>query len=507
MRWNLNCNESGELRTSGTRSKFVYPMTRLHITSCIALLIATFAQAQSPAGRQPIAADKPGPARSSNFLRELDSSLEAVVAKVSPAVVQIVVTGYGPLEEHGHTDTAVIVREHAIGSGIIVDPDGYIMTNAHVVEGAQRIRVILPPPPTNSPLEPQPVRAGQIFDAKLLGTHKASDLALLKVEASHLPTITLGGERRVRQGELVLAIGSPEGLRDSVTMGVVSSVARQPDPDEPMVYIQTDAPMNPGNSGGPLVDVDGNVLGINTLILSEGGGSEGLGFAIPAVIVNFDYWSLRKYGHVQRVAIGAKAQNITPTLAEGLGLARSWGAIISDTLPEGMAKAAGLQVQDIVLAIDDHPVLGLPDYMAALYLHPADQVLNIDVLRGQSRMSFNIPVKVHHDKLDELSELPDLQKSLLRELSVFVTDLDSSVKSALSSARSDSGIVVVAQIGGSRTLDTGLKTGDIIRAIGRTSLQTVSQLQAIVRDLKPGDAVVLQVERNGKLQYLAFEMD
>ena len=483
-------------------------MMRLHIKRAVlCLLIATFAQAQAPDPHRPRATDKPVAARSSNFLRELDSSLEAVVAKVSPAVVQIVVTGYGPLEDHGHTNTAVIVREHAIGSGVIVDPDGYIMTNAHVVEGAQRIRVILPPPPTDSPLEPQPVRATQILDAKLLGTHKASDLALLKVEASHLPTLTLGTEKRVRQGELVLAIGSPEGLRDSVTMGVVSSVARQPDPDEPMVYIQTDAAMNPGNSGGPLVDIDGNVVGLNTLMLSTGGGSEGLGFAIPAAIVNFDYQNLRKYGHVQRVAIGAKAQTLTPTLADGLGLARSWGTIISDTLPGGMAEAAGLQVQDIVLAIDDRPILGLPDFMAALYLHPVDQIVKIDVLRGTSRMSFNIPVKVYHDKLEELADVPDLQKSLLRELSVFVTDLDGSVRSALAGIRSESGIVVLAQAAESRTPDTGLKTGDIIRAIDRTPLQTVSQLQTIVRALRPGDPVVLQVERNGKLQYLAFEMD
>jgi serine protease Do len=480
----------------------------VHIKRGIAcLLLATFARAQSPDTRRPAAADKPEPPKSSTFLRELNSSLEAVVAKVSPAVVQIMVTGYGPLEDQGHHNTAVIVREHAIGSGVIVDPDGYIMTNAHVVEGAQRIRVILPPPPTESPLEPQPIRAAQILDAKLLGTHKASDLALLKVEASHLPTLALSGERRVRQGELVLAIGSPEGLRDSVSMGVVSSVARQPDPDDPMVYIQTDAAMNPGNSGGALVDIDGNVVGINTMMLSAGGGSEGLGFAIPAVIVNFDYWNLRNYGHVQRVAIGAKAQNITPTLAEGLGLARSWGAIISDTAPGGMAEAAGLHVQDLVLAIDGHPILGLPDFNAALYLHPTDQVLQIDVLRGVSRMSFNIPVKVYHDKLDELADVPDLQKSLLRELSVFVTDLDGSVRSALAGARSESGIVVVAQAAESRSVDTGLKTGDIIREIDRTPLQTVTQLQAIVRALKPGDPVVLQVERNGKLQYLAFEMD
>src|SRR5216684_5025438 len=444
---------------------------------------------------------------SSNLLRALDSSLEAVISKVSPAVVQIVVNGYGPLEDHGHT-TARIVRQHAIGTGIIVDSDGYIITNAHVVEGAQRVRVILPSPPTaESSLEVQPIHADQILDAEVLGTHKQSDLALLKVEATHLPTVPLRNDVRVRQGELVFAIGSPEGLRNTVTMGVVSSLARQLDPDNPMVYIQTDAALNPGNSGGPLVDIDGNVVGINTLMLSEGGGSEGLGFAIPAAIVNFDYQSLRKSGHVQRVANGATVQNITPTLAVGLGLARSWGAIVSDVNPEGTGEAAGLKIEDIVLAIDDRPILGLPDFMAALYLHPADQVLKIDVLRGMRRISFNIPVKVHHDKLDELSELPVLQKSLLRELSVFVTDLDGSVRSVLASARSESGIVVVAQVAGSRTVDTGLKTGDIIRAIGRTPLQTVSQLQAIVRELKPGDPIVLQVERNGKLQYLAFEMD
>ncbi len=145
--------------------------------------------------------------------------------------------------------------------------------------------------------------------------------------------------------------------------------------------------------------------------------------------------------------------------------------------------------------------------MAALYLHPADQIVKIDVLRGMSRMSFNIPVKVYHDKLDELADVPDLQKSLLREFSVFVTDLDENVRSALANARSESGIVVVAQAAGSKTPDTGLKTGDIIRAIDRTPLQTMSQLEAIVRALRPGDPVVLQVERNGKLQYLAFEMD
>lgn len=473
----------------------------------VCLLIATFANAQSTASRPSVdsTAVKVKAPTSLTLLRDLTSSLETVVAKVSPAVVQIVVNGYGPMEDHGHA-TARITRRHAIGSGVIIDPDGYIITNAHVVEGAQRIRVILPPPGTDSQEIP-PIHAGQILEARLVGTHKQSDLALLKVEATHLPSVPLRNDVQVRQGELVFAIGSPQGLRDSVSMGVVSSVARQTDPDNPMVYIQTDAALNPGNSGGPLVDLDGNLVGINTFMLSEGGGSEGLGFAIPARIVIFDYQALRKYGHVQRVAIGARTQNITPTLAAGLDLTRSWGAIISDIKAGGAAEAAGLQIGDIVLAIDDRPILGLPDFMTALYLHPADQVLKIDILRGSGQMSFNVPVMVYHEKIDELADIPDLQKTLVRKLSIFVTELDGRVRPLLDAPRSDAGIVVVAPTTGVNAVETGLQAGDIIRAIDRTPLQSISQLQAIVRELKSGDAVVLQVERGGKLQYLAFEME
>jgi serine protease Do len=491
-------------------TRIVHTMTRLQsMKCCVACLLAATsvsacAQSTAPRPTAAEAAAKSKASAPSNLLRALDNSLETLVSKVSPAVVQIIVAGYGPSEDHGHT-TARIVRQHAIGAGIIVDPDGYIMTNAHVVEGAQRIRVILPPPPADSPPDLQPIHAGQILEARLLGTHKQSDLALLKIEATHLPAVPLRSDLKVRQGELVFALGSPEGLRNSVSMGVISSVARQLDSDDPMVYIQTDAALNPGNSGGPLVDIDGNVVGINTLKLSEGG-SEGLGFAIPAALVNFDYQNLRKYGHVQRVAIGAKAQNITPRLAAGLGSARSWGAIISDVLPGGAAEKAGLQVGDIVVAIDGRPILGLPDFMTDLYLHSIDQVLKIDVLRGSSEISFNIFVEVYHEKIDQLADVPDLQKTLIRKLSIFVIDLDDRVKSLLPSTRSDSGIVVVAQTTGPNA-DTGLATGDIIRAIDRTPLQSISQFQAIVRDVRSGDSVVLQIERNGNLQYLAFEIE
>jgi serine protease Do len=482
-------------------------MTKLQLMKCgIAfLVVTTFANAQSAvshlsAGAVAVKTKAP---ETSELLRALDNSFETVISKVAPAVVQIVVAGYGPPEGQAHT-TARIVRQHAIGAGIIVDPDGYIMTNAHVVEGAQRIRVILPPPLTDSPSGLQPIHAGQILEAKLVGSHKQSDLALLKIEATHLPAVRLRSDLRVRQGELVFAIGSPEGLRNSVTMGVVSSVAQQMSSDDPMVYIQTDAALNPGNSGGPLVDIDGNVVGINTMKLTEG--SEGLGFAIPASLVNFDYQNLRKYGRVQRVAIGAKAQDITPRLAAGLALPRSWGSIISDIRAGGAAEAAGLQIGDVVVGIDDHTIQTLPDFMTALYLHPVDQVMKIDVLRGTSQMSFNVPVEVYHEKIDELADVPNLQKTLIRKLSIFVTDLDATVKPLLPSARSDSGVLVVAQTSGPNA-DTGLATGDIIRAIDRTPVQSISQFQEMVHRISSGDPVVLQVERNGNFQYLAFEIE
>ncbi|HWO32664.1 MAG TPA: trypsin-like peptidase domain-containing protein, partial [Candidatus Acidoferrum sp.] len=274
-----------------------------------------------------------------DLLHQFNGSLQALATRVSPAVVQITVTGFGPQDEKSKDGASVIVRQRAIGSGVILDPDGYIMTNAHVVEGAQQIRVVLPSPVADSPLEIVPLGKRQVLDAKLVGEDKDIDLALLKVEGHDFPALQLDTNRSAHPGEFVMAIGSPEGLQNSVTLGIVSSVWRQPDPDQPMVYVQTDAPINHGSSGGPLVDLDGYVVGLNTFILSEGGGSEGLGFAIPAAAVKFVYEELREYGYVHRTEIRVGVQEITPTLAAGLGLAHNWGVVISDVEPGGPADA------------------------------------------------------------------------------------------------------------------------------------------------------------------------
>src|SRR5580692_8360854 len=395
------------------------------------------------------------PAEPPAVLQQLNSAIEQLTARISPAVVQILVTGYGAVEENNRGQTALITREHAIGSGVIVDADGYIMTNAHVVEGAQRIHVALPMPSVDFPDQISPVGKQRIVEARLIGLHKDTDLALLKIDQTGLPTLSLGSRRPVHQGQLVFAMGSPEGLENSVTMGVVSSVARQADPNRPLVYIQTDAAINPGNSGGPLVDTDGYVIGINTFILSQAGGSEGLGFAIPARVVQFVYHSLRNHGHVHRVEIGAVAQEITPELAEGLQLPQRWGVVVVDVKPDGPAASAGLQIQDIILTADDRRIETLPSLSSALYLHRLDQVVKLEVLRGNERKTLYVPAIEQHDHMDELLDAVNPENSLIPRLGVLAIDLTDDLRSRLGDLRIPSGVVVVGRAADLILPDTG----------------------------------------------------
>ncbi len=440
-----------------------------------------------------------------SVLAQLNGDLERLAAKVSPAVVQILVTGYGPLKEEDRSQTALIIRQHAVGSGVIVDPNGYIMTNAHVVEGAQRIRVALPFPGGDTGAQ-VPVGKRRILEAKLVGLHKDTDLALLKVEETDLPTLSLINEQRPRVGQLVFAIGSPEGLQNSVTMGVLSALARQPDSTKPITYLQTDAPINPGNSGGPLVDMNGAVVGINTFILSQGGGSEGLGFAIPSRVVDFVYHSLRRHGHVHRVEIGAVAQEITPDLAEGLQLPQRWGVVVVDVAPSGPAAAAGLQIQDIILTADDRRIETLPSLTAALYLHRLDQAVKMELLRGKERKTIYIPAIEHRDHMDELLDAINAEDSLVPRLGILGIDLSDELKSRLT-LRISSGVVVVGRAVDLITTETGLQAGDVIHQLNLMPIDKMETLRAAVGKLKTGDPVVLQVERADGLSYLSFEME
>ena len=441
-----------------------------------------------------------------SVLVQLNGALQSLAAKVSPAVVQILVTGYGPLKEENRSQTAFIVRQHAVGSGVIVDSDGYIITNAHVVEGAQRIRVALPLP-MGEPVTQIPIGKRRVLEARLIGQHTETDLALLKIDETDLPTLPFLSQQRPHVGQLVFAIGSPEGLQNSVTMGVVSALARQPDPSKSLTYLQTDAPINPGNSGGPLVDMNGFVVGINTFILSQGGGSEGLGFAIPARVVDFVYRSLRKYGHVHRVEIGAAAQEITTTLADGLHLPQRWGVVVDDVKPDGPAAAAGLQIQDIILMADDRRIETLPSLSSALYLHRLDEVVKLQILRGNEKKTLYVPAIEQHDHMDELLDKVNPENSLIPRLGVLAIDLTPDLRSRLGSLRIPSGVVVVGRAADLIMPDTGLLASDIIHQLNTKSIDSMDELRAAVGALKTGDPVVLQVERDGGLLYVSFELE
>jgi len=447
------------------------------------------------------------PASGKDLLHQLDNSVGSLVRQVSPAVVQILVTGYGAVEQHGQTNTALIGHQRSLGSGVIVDPEGYIVTNAHVVEGAVRVRVVLfSSENSNSPhatLRSKPTT----MEARILGVHAETDLALLKIEASGLPSLPFGRYQDVHQGQLVFAFGSPEGLSNSVTMGVVSSVARQPDPDRPMVYIQTDAPINPGNSGGPLVDIDGRVVGINSYILTEGGGNEGIGFAIPSGVVRRIYQQLRKQGHVHREVIGASVQTITPTLAAGLGLPQDYGVIVSDVAPGGPADKAGLKVQDIILTLDKKPVINVPQFAAAFQWREDPAPLQLEVLRALEKVSLEVPVVELQGDMDRLADSLDPVKDLVPQLGIIGMQIDRRVSAMVPDLRMASGIIVAARTAFGASVDSGLQTGDVIHELNGVTIISLETLSAGIKQLKPGDPVVLQIERDGHLQFLAFEME
>lgn len=453
--------------------------------------------------------------RTLDALHQLDADIESLVQRVSPSVVQIVVTGYGSAADNDRRQTSdVIGRRQSIGSGVIVDPEGYIITNAHVVRGAEKIEVIVPPrraagtggaggADAASLQDPQ----GNRYQARIVGTSQEIDLALVKIEAHALPALGISGPMpRPRQGEMVFAFGSPEGLRNTVTMGVVSAVARQPDPDSPLVYVQTDTPINPGNSGGALVDADGRLVGINTFILSNSGGNEGLGFAIPSGVVAYAYPQLMKYGHIHQPAIGALAQTITPDLAAGLHLARDFGVIVSDVTPGGPADSAGLGIQDIILNVDGAPIESLPLFAQSLYLHKSGERVKVEVLRGTDRVTLDIPLMDRPHKEDQLADIADPAKNLVRPLSILGIEIDSTLAASLRDLRSPAGVIVAARTLGSGTVEVPLQPGDVIHGVNGKTVETLDGLRRALAAHKPGDAIVLQVERYAQLIYLAFSL-
>jgi serine protease Do len=451
------------------------------------------------------------PAGAANPLRDLNASVEALASQVSMSVVQVLVTGYGAIDERGHGgETGLMIgRQRSIGSGAVIAADGYIVTNAHVVMGAKRVQVVLHGPATGrGPVGSLAAELGQTVDARIVGTVNDIDLALLKIEATGLRALPLAEYDRIRQGEIVFAFGSPEGLRNTVTMGVVSSVARQPDPDSPTVYIQTDAPINAGNSGGPLVNVDGELVGLNTFILTASGGSQGLGFAIPSAVIAAAYPRLRKYGHLHRAFVGITPQAVTSTLAEGLGLSRTSGVMVSDVVPDSPADTAGVQVKDVIATVNGGAVDSVPMLAVELNMSAAGDVVTLGVMRGTELLSLPIVVVERPHPLDQFTDLADPEKNSVPKLGIIGVDITDTTGAGafLPELRIASGVLVAAREEVAPGTDVPLIAGDVIHAVNRFAVRSLDGLRVLVDDFKSNSEVILQIERNGHLMFVTCQI-
>jgi serine protease Do len=439
-------------------------------------------------------------------LEALSDSFEDLSRRVSPSVVQVVVTGYGAVGEEAPNADALLGLRRTGGSGIILDPNGYIVTNSHVIEGARRVQVMLPRPTPaagSSIVRPR----GVALDAKILGVDDETDLAVLKIDEKNLPALTLGDSDALRQGQLVFAFGSPLGLENSVSMGIVSAVGRQLELDDPMVYIQTDAPINPGNSGGPLVDTEGRLVGVNTLILSQGGGNEGLGFAAPSNIVKTVFEQIKASGRVRRGTIGVYPQTITPTLAAALKLTQDWGVILGDVLPQTPAAAAGLQIGDIVLTLDGKRMENGRQFEVNLYRRAVGDTVMVEVLRAGTPMKFPVAVAEREDDPTRFSDMVTPERNIVPRLGVLAIDIDERIASMLGELRTAHGVLVAAISADAPAAEHALAAGDVIVAFNGTPVTTLADLRSAVGRLPTRAAVVLQVQRFGQLMFVAIELE
>lgn len=446
-----------------------------------------------------LAAGQTGPAR----LQELSEGFRQLSRRVHGSVVKVSTVGYRQLEPEESEEPGVAARQQSAGSGVIIDPEGLIVTNAHVVVGAQRVQVTLPAAQTDG----GPRARARTVRAETVGLDLETDVALLRVAERGLPALELADSDRVEQGQLVFAFGSPLGLDNTVTMGVVSAPARQLRADDPMIYIQTDAPINPGNSGGPLVDSEGRIVGINTMILSQSGGNEGIGFAVPSNVVANVVEQLRRMGRVIRGEIGVTVQTITPALAEGWRLPQAWGVVAADVEPEGEGERAGLRVGDVILTLNGRALEDARQFNVSLYRPAVGETIALEVLRGSRRLKLAVQVAERHDEASTYADLASREENLIAELGIFAVDLTPALREQLAPARSEAGgVLVAARHADSAVLEEGFRAGDLIYAVNRTPVQTTAELRALLKRQKPGAALAFQVERNGRLRFVSFEL-
>jgi len=383
-------------------------------------------------------------------------------------------------------------ESQSLGSGFIISADGYIMTNAHVVDSAEKITVRL----TDK----------REFRAKVIGADKRTDVALLKIEATGLPKITVGDPNKLKVGEWVVAIGSPFGFDSSVTAGIVSAKSRALQQDSFVPFIQTDVAINPGNSGGPLFNMNGEVVGINSRITTVSGGSMGLSFAIPIDVATQVTEQLRTTGKVTRGRIGVSIQELTRELAESFGLSKPAGALISNVEKNGPADKAGIEASDVILKFDGKPVsssIDLPRMVAAT--KPGSKVA-VELWRkgGPRQITVEIAEMPEDGKLARAAKkLADDLAGTISRLGIAVSELS---KEQLEELQISSGLLV-EEVKGSAARAAGLQHGDVLLAIGSIPIRSLGQFNEILKQVGKGRNVALLVRRDDAASYVAIRLD
>ena len=439
------------------------------------------------------------------------SSYAPIVQKVAPSVVKIFVTTqtserpmsgnsepgfdffrrffgdqFGPEDNRGFEGGPQ--TQHALGSGVIVSPDGYILTNNHVVKDAKEIQIAL--------------NDGRSLPAKVVGTDPESDIALIKVNASDLQALTLTDSDKVQVGDVVLAIGNPFGVGQTVTSGIVSAKNRATSGEMDEDFIQTDAAINPGNSGGALVDTQGRLVGINTAILSRSGGSQGIGFAVPSNLCRWVMESLVKTGHVERGFLGVQIQDLTPSLAQAFKIERTNGALVSDVTTGSPADAAGIKSGDVIVEFNGKPV----ENASQLKLHVAETApgSSVPVVVNRNGETKDLNITVRERAKNELASAKreqgqNGQGDALH--GVAVGELDQQTREELKVPANIHGALVSEVSPNSAAYEAGLREGDVILEINHQPVKNAQDAVNLTNS-RSGNETLVKVWSHGGSHYL-----
>lgn len=487
-------------------------MRRLAVPVMAVALAASFAtyECVKPASASSSApAAAPLDTNSVEALLNLDKAMETLAARVTPAVVNVTVVSknkpdssnnqvpddmqqffgqnspfgqfFGP---HMHIQRQPQI-EHGLGSGVVISPDGYIVTNNHVIDGAVDIRV------TTS--------NRQVMKAKLVGADPLTDLAVLKVDANNLASVPWGNSQEVRPGETVLAFGNPYGFRFTVTRGIVSAINRaNPDPtnlNKPGEFIQTDAAINPGNSGGPLVDARGEVVGINTFLVSPSGTFSGMGFAIPTQIVRPTVEKLIQYGKVEHGHIGIGITDVTPENAKFFNQSSASGAVVTQVDPDSPGGKAGLQIGDVITEIDGKKVTDAGELQVVVGEKQPDTKIDLTVDRNGKTMTIPVTLEALGSHAAEGENAGQTHGKA--RWGIGLENLTPELRSQINAPADVHGAVVEQVQPGSPADNAGLQQGDIILEVNRHKMQSASDVQQALSSIPKGQDALVLVWSNG----------